>query len=422
MRFSRLLSVVTLIGVLFSSVPAHAATEMDLLLKKLVEKNILTEQEAAEVKAEVKEEAARSAKAPPPSPGGNWLANTKWAGDLRLRHETQFREPAKDRNRERFRARFGFTTKPWEPLELGVRLATGASGDPVSTNQSFTGTFDKKAVFIDKAYAKYTAAPWAALIGGKMDNPFAVNSELVWDGDVTPEGVAAQFKAPEALRLPFQETFPSVIFLNIGAFPVSEINGDYGDPAVFGFQIGKEVKFPRGFSWYSSIAYYDFTAVKGKRTSDINQVTAPSGNTTLGPAAAPVYRDDFNLVDVQGNLGLPPIFGQPVVLIGNLVHNTEAADDDTAWHAGLKVGKVTEKLGSWEAGYFYKQVPSDALFGAITDSDFGGGGTNHEGHKLGVRMGLNKYAEAGISYSRTDEVDGAQNRVNTLQVDAILKY
>ena len=423
-----------------SAVPAQAS-EMDILLKKLVEKKILTEQEAREVRSEVQQEVTKEQaasgeplqaaetkqekeqlKAAVKDALPAWVKNTTWAGDFRLRHESQFRDPAKPRNRERMRARFGFTTKPWNELEVGVRLGTGASGDPVAPNQSFTNTFDKKAVFIDKAYAKYSPAPWVVLSGGKIENPFYTNTELVWDADVTPEGAVAQFKTPESLPLPMRETFPTKLFATVGAFPISELSNDNGDPAVFGFQVGKEVGLPHGFSWTESIAYYDLTAIKTKRTSDINQVSAPSGNSTDGPAAAPVYRDDFNILDVQGRLGVPPVFGQPVVVLGNYVLNTVASDDDTAWQAGLKVGKVTEKLGSWEAAYYYKRVESDALFGAITDSDFGGGGTNHKGHKLGLRVGLNKYAEAGVSYSRTDEIDGTQNKLNTLQVDASVKY
>ncbi len=417
-------------GVFFVSyaVPVQAS-EMDILLRKLVEKKVLTEQEAQEVRGEVEQEVARSAKFEKEDvketvkkiPGGTWLEKTKWAGDLRLRHESQLREPAADRHRERFRLRFGFTTKPWDQMEVGVRLATGASGDPVSTNQSFTGTFDKKAVFIDRAYAKYTPWPWFNLVGGKMEIPFDTATEIFWDGDLTPEGVAVQFKTPEPLPF-FKETFPTKLFANVGAFQISELSDDAGDPAMFGFQVGKETGLPRGLVWTSSIGYYDITAVRGKRTSDITQVSAPSGNSTDGPVAAPVYRYDFNPLDIQGKLLIPDILGQQVVLIGDFVHNPVAEDDNGAWQAGIKVGKVTEKMGSWESSYYYKRVEPDAIFGAITDSDFGAGGSNHHGHRVGLRVGLSKWTEAGITYYRTDEIEGAQNKVDTLQVDASVKY
>lgn len=242
--------VATAAGLLLLIRPAVAsASEMDILLKKLVQKGVLTEQEAREVRDEVAREVQQEKQAPlaeePAAPivsqeevkeavkglpGGWWLSTVKWSGDLRLRHETQRREPATDRNRERFRLRFGFVARPWDPLEIGVRLATGASGDPVSTNQSFTSTFDKKSVFLDRAYAKYTPWDGLALTGGKMDNPFHTVSETVWDADVTPEGVAVQGWAPGGWAVqPFG---------NFGVFQVAELSGDAGDPGLFGVQGG----------------------------------------------------------------------------------------------------------------------------------------------------------------------------------------
>ena len=41
---------------------------------------------------------------------------------------------------------------------------------------------------------------------------------------------------------------------------------------------------------------------------------------------------------------------------------------------------------------------------------------------MGLQMGLNKWASAGVKYFRTDEVEGSQNRVDTFQADLNLKY
>ena len=402
--------------------PSVCSASEEALLKKLVEKRILTSQEAAEIKNEVAAEEREKAMvkekaAPAPAAVSKeeilkalpeWVRTWKWSGDLRLRYETQRQEPAVDRTRERFRLRFGFTTKPWEPLELGVRLSSGASGNPVSANQSFGSSFDKKAVFIDRAYAKYKACPWTSLIGGKMSIPFHTTYN-VWDSDVTPEGVALQVAAPEewAVRP----------FADFGAFQIAELSGDAGDPGLFGFQGGTEIKLP----FYeavlkSSAAYYDFTAIKGRPTSSITN--APAGNTTTNSQ----FQDDFNVVNLFSELSFPKILGEPVTFLADWTHNEAADDDNGAWLAGVEVGKVTEKLGSWRVFYHFRRIEPDATFGPITDSDFGGGGTNHKGHWMGLEMGLAKNVSAAISYSRTDEVEGSQNRVDTFQVDANLKY
>lgn len=433
------IAMIFAVGLVLSmgSHPVWAASEVDALLNKLVEKGVLSVEEAQEVRNDMAKDADKRAKANEADTkdvvkkmaGGSWLDTVKWSGDLRLRHESQLREPAVDRLRERFRLRFGFTAKPWEALEIGVRLASGASGDPLATNQSFGATFDKKAIFIDKAYGKYTPWSWLSLIGGKMENPFEVVPEgVVWDSDVTPEGVAVALKSPMAVPV-LKEFLPVTPFANIGAFQISELSGDAGDPALFGFQGGANIDLPwGGWTFQPSVAYYDFTAVKGTNVS--NMTGTPAGNTTTTEGAARKLTDDFNLISVLGKLSIPDVFGQPVLLVGDYTHNgarvspgdDSNVDDATAWQAGLEVGKVTEKFGSWKLFYFFKRLETDATFGALTDSDFGAGGTNHKGHILGTQMGLNKWASVGVKYSRTDEIEGAQNKVDTFQADLQTKF
>ena len=416
--------LLTGIGWLLSS---NGWASEEALLRKLVEKRILTEKEAREIREEVAAEEAAPRPSgqvvvqPAPEPPvkkqeeqgiPEWVKTWKWAGDLRLRYELQRREPAVDRDRGRFRLRFGFLAKPWDLMEVGVRLATGASGNPVSTNQSFSNSFDKKEIFIDRAYVKYTPWNWMGLIGGKMDIPFNT-TQTIWDSDVTPEGAAVQVKSPFAS--------PIRPFASAGAFQVSELNSDAGDPAVFGLQLGSEVKLPwAGWSWTPSVGYYDFTSIQG--TTVANVTNAPSGNTTVTEGAARKFQYDYDLLTLISRLSTPPLFGRPITLTAEWDHNGEASDNNGAWSTGLEVGKITEKLGSWKAFYLYRRLESDAAFGAITDSDWGEGGTNRKGQRMGLTVGLAKNLTADLTYTRTDEIDGAQAEVDTFQIDANLIY
>ena len=439
MTFRRLIAI-GLCGLVIAAAPGPAwAGEnemMDALIHKLVDKGVLTREEAREIRQEVAEEIGKSGKSREADAKdlmkkemSNMIANAKWSGDLRLRHETQRREPAVDRSRERFRLRLGFTTKPVDPLEIGVRIATGASGDPVSTNQSFTNTFDKKAVFFDMAYAKYSPFKWANFIGGKMENPFVTIPEnIVWDGDVTPEGVAMQLKSQKPVPI-LDRWLPVTPFLNAGGFVISELSNDAGDPALFGFQSGIDVELP----WWQaifqpSVAYYNFSGIKGVTTANV--ANSPAGNTTITEGASRKFATDYDIVAWQSKLSIPSLFGQPVNVLADYTFNNEEnqtsdeanVDDGAGYVAGVEVGKVTEKFGSWKAYYFRKWLESDAAFGAIADSDFGAGGTNHKGHIFGVQMGLNKWASVGLRYLRTDEIEGTQNRVDTLQADTVVKF
>ncbi|MBW2646580.1 MAG: putative porin [Deltaproteobacteria bacterium] len=164
----------------------------------LKEKGIITAEEADEVsKDQAKEKSFKL------------LNNLKWSGDLRLRHDTQWRETDSDdydRNRERFRLRFGFTTKPTETTKLGVRLASG-SGYQNTTNQSYDGHARGKEIFIDKAYASWKPADFFKITGGKHKNPL-LTTPLVWDPDVNPEGYSEELKlkvTPACVSIRFRD-------------------------------------------------------------------------------------------------------------------------------------------------------------------------------------------------------------------------
>ncbi len=414
------------------------ASETDALLSKLVEKGILTTSEAQEVRNEMAKDAGPTAKAREEDTkdtvkkmaGGSWLDKVKWGGDLRLRHETQLRDPAITRNRERFRLRYGFKATPWDPLEIGVQLGTGTSGDPISNNQAFNNTFDKKAIFVDKAYMKYTPWSWVSVTGGKMDNPFQT-TDIAWDPDTTPEGAALQLKSPGAI--PGLDRWLTVKpFANAGIFSLNELNTSKKDPAMYGAQGGADIDLLWGWTFQPSVAYYDFANVKGQTVSNLNSTyTSGFGNTTTGSGASSVFSYDYNVLDVLGRLNLPDVFGQPVTIVGDWVSNVAYSspasdngkiDNNGAWQAGIEVGKVTEKFGSLKGTYYFKRLESNATFGPLTDSDFGGGGTNHYGHIMSLQMGLNKWANVVLKYYRADEIIGTQNRNNTVQADLNVKF
>lgn len=425
-RFREVVATILAVSLLVSAGPALAASEVDALLNKLMEKGVLSAEEAQEVRNDIAKESAPAAKAregeikdvAKKMAGGEWLSTVKWGGDFRVRHEIQKREPATDRNRQRFRLRLGFTAKPIDLLEIGARLASGASGDPTSTNQSFSSTFDKKPLFIDLAYVKYKAMDWLSLVGGKMKNPFfTVKEGMVWDGDVTPEGAAVELKSSKPVP-GLDQLLVVKPFANAGMFAVSELSGDFGDQGLFGLQAGANVDLPLGMKLTTAGAYYEMTGIEGKRTVDIT--AAPAGNSTRNAAA--IFAYDYDMVTFTNQLALPKIFNQPVSLRGDYVHNTGASDDNGGWLTGLEVGEVTEKFGSWKAGYAYKRLEPDATFGAIADSDFGTGGTNHKGHIMGVSMGINKYTSVGLKYFRTDEIEGSQAHNDTLQADLQMKF
>ncbi|MBC8003696.1 MAG: putative porin, partial [Opitutaceae bacterium] len=190
----------------------------DALIDKLVEKGILSVKEANNLREETDKgfNQAYSVKSGMP----DWVTSLKLNGDFRLRYDGAYQDddnamigvqppftsPAtaqtEDRNRFRYRARFGVTVVMADQFEVGLRLASGdginaVGADPISTNTSFDNNGTKKAVNIDLAYAKWTPKDWLMVEGGKMNNEFWM-SDMVFDGDYTPEG--AQEKLAYAIN------------------------------------------------------------------------------------------------------------------------------------------------------------------------------------------------------------------------------
>lgn len=115
-------------------------------------------------------------------------------------------------------------------FEVGLRLTSSeptgtVGGDPISGNTSFQDNASKKFIYLDMAYGKWsfinTKALTESITIGKMENPF-VFSDMVFDGDYTPEGAG--------YNLTFRANDVHTLKLNAGAFVLDELGGDSKDP------------------------------------------------------------------------------------------------------------------------------------------------------------------------------------------------
>ncbi|MCX5797968.1 MAG: hypothetical protein NTU90_00095, partial [Proteobacteria bacterium] len=115
-----------------------ASSEMEVLLKILEKKGIITSSEAESIAKETKEIAAKeAAKAKETSAKKDeakkewevpdWVKNTKFKGDLRLRGEIVDRAEtsAGTRERERYRLRVGADTTITDQVMVGFGLGSG---------------------------------------------------------------------------------------------------------------------------------------------------------------------------------------------------------------------------------------------------------------------------------------------------------
>ena len=75
-------------------------------------------------------------------------------------------------------------------------------------------------------------------------------------------------------------------------------------------------------------------------------------------------------------------------------------------------------------GYTWQDLEADAVFGLLTDSDFGGGGTDARGHVLKGSFAIDKNWTAGFTYfiNEMDLSAGSKHDYDRLQVDMAFKY
>lgn len=409
--FKTLLAVMFLLAVTAS---CTFAGEIDILVRKLVEKGVLDHGEAQQILTETKEEMRVNVEKATEDSLPLWIQTMKFKGDYRLRYENTEKTSTQTRTRGRFRLRFGFDAKANEKLKIGVRLASGG-GEQTSTNQSFDDGFVGKNLYIDRAYLAYTTPiDGVTFIGGKMKNPFFKTS-LLWDGDINPEGVAAvgEWQIPDS---------KSKIYANAAAFVASESSSDSDEPTIIAAQAGLKGKINER-KYQAGIAYYDFHNIKGKSIS--STFTGKQKDTNTG-GGSDVYTYDFNILNLTAKYSPMDVtlFGAllPVTLHADYVTNlADGVSKDSGYQAGIKLGKA-KNPGSWEVKYMYQELEDDAVVAELTDSDFHGGGTNAKGHKLGFAYAPMNNSTLGLTYFITEKENGSKSDVDTLQVDWKVKF
>ncbi len=411
-------------------VPAFAG-EVDVLINKLVDKGILTQGEAGALlqemqkedvrqQAEVKQVAAEAAKEQVKSSSVKlppWVEKVKFKGDLRLRYQgekTDEKADSPQRDRYRLRWRAGIVADVTENWEAGFGFASG-SDDPRSTNQTFENAFQTPDARLDYAYAKYTPFKSLSLIGGKFKNPIWTPKDLLWDGDIMPDGVAATFfhKFSDAMK----------VFVTPAFFILEEFSNTTKDPNLLAVQAGLEAKLGMP---YIKIAgtWYNFTNVEG------NVFPHSSKSNSLDSNGKLFYDyDSFAAgaeigVNLKGPVPTVAVFGEYVISDGDDDLDKDGNKDNTGYLVGLKVGhNKIDKLLDWQFKYNYRELEKDAWVDFLPDSDFYSGATDTKGHEVEVTIGLAKHVSFGIDYYHSQPIRKHSEREQDLiQADLVLKW
>lgn len=419
-----------------------SAQTVDALLDKLVEKGVLTVKEANELREEADKGFTQAHQIKTGLP--DWVTSLKFNGDLRGRFEGFYGEndAFNTRQRLRYRLRAGFTAVMKDNLEVGFRITASESaggfteGDPISGNQTFGNNASRKLVFMDLAYAKWTAVSkpdWSATFTlGKMENPMVFPSTILFDRDYTPEGLAATFDVPlgadQTLRL-----------IGVG-FALDELGTSGKDPYLFAGQTRLDSKWSPHFTSSLGLGYLAILNEQALTSANVPNIGRGNTRTAAGVLVeqlVPVYADASLTYQLEKFPGYSGAF--PITLSGDFLHNTGASEANQGYSIGITFGRAGRR-GLWELVYRWAELQADAWYEEFTESDFGafyqaapvGGGTgyasgtNLRGHTIRGSYSPFDSLTLTVSYFLTEVITespaGSESGMGRLQVDATWKF
>jgi hypothetical protein len=363
-------------------------------------------------------------------------------GDIRLRYqynggETKGTGPVaapgvgiagtndwQEKERERYRLRLGLRGTLLDDWFFGLRLET--SNNARSTNVTFGddaasstagggGPFGKNSdtVYIGQAYGGYKGFPGVTLTAGRMPNPM-VNTRLVWDPDINPEGLAEQWKhtfvfgaeAPpplyskdgKAVEAPPSEPFLKLdLFANFAQFvyddsnpvnplgqrPTTHANGGTQlvpneNAFLLAWQLGARFNFPHSFYFQFAPTLYNYTG-NGKDFNVHYVGGDPSLTNAQSLATNQTGINSLLIYDMPAEFGWK-LWGLPMRIFGDFAVNLEASDradaagdpghgdQRYAWQVGLGVGQL-KKAHDWQLNVWYQQIQQYALDPNLIDDD-----------------------------------------------------
>ena len=336
------------------------------------------------------------------SASSGWLARWQWRGDLRYRNENIDAEGAVARNRDRIRGRFGALARVNDTVRVEWQLSTAENADARSTNVTLSDANSRKSVYIDLAYGEWMPNEQWRLTAGKMKMPWTRVGSYFYDGDINPEGFAANWQQGST------GWFASSFVTRLAE------RSAIVDSEMLGAQLGFRDTTASGDRYVMALSYLDHRAVEGHAIVQAGGVGGFFGNTTKtigcrSSSGGACLANDYDVLEWQGEWQTR-VADRPLNLFANYALNTAAEGAnplDTAYSVGFTYGRASSSIpSSWELGLLYQLIAKDAMFGQWVDSDFAGGSTDASGYAFRGAYQLNPNLRLGWAWM-----------INELQVD-----
>jgi hypothetical protein len=398
-------------------------------------------------------------------------------GDLKLRYdyrggETKDRGPVaspgagvagtndwQERERERYRLRLGLRGTLLDDWFFGVRLETSNNArggnvtfgdDTASSTPGGGGPFEKNSdvIYVGQAYAGYKGFPGFTFTGGRMPNPM-VNTRLVWDPDISPEGLAEQWKRtfvfgaepapapsyskdsskdgkavvaskpPEPfLKLDLFANFAQFVYDDanpenpLGARATTSANGSSQlvpnhDAFLLGWQVGARFNFPHNFYFQLAPTLYNYTG-----NGDTFNVHYQGGSPYLTNADSLAQNqtgiNSLLVFDMPVEFGWKA-WGIPMRMFGDFATNFEADEradaagqsgqgsQRYAYQIGLGIGQLKKKH-DWQISVWYQNIQQFALDPNLIDDDIFNAQENMHGIAVQAAYNLTAAVNLQLTY------------------------
>jgi hypothetical protein len=374
------------------------------------------------------------------------LANTK--GGLGKAGTSAALNVSEDRFRFVARARFGVLADLGGSFKADLRLSSGTGRNVNSTNQTLGAYNARGGINLDKAaliwdHISPSIDREFEIRTGRFANPFVNNSELIWDNDLTFEGVAATYAMDLFGRK--VNKMERGVYLTMAAMPLQEVELSNKDKWLYGAQLGTEIPFAESAVFKLSGAYYDYkniVGVKNEPTSNLMDYTAPQylqkGNTLFDISSSAdldvnlfALAADYKLANANLSLDFPVVGRKRLMLAAEYVRNLgfdrqevssrKQADVEpkvTGYDVSLTLGDATIKApGNWRASVGYRHLERDAVLDAFTDSDFHLGGTDAKGYQFSYEIGMSRNTSIKARLMSATEIDYAPLSIDVLHLD-----
>ncbi len=335
----------------------------------------------------------------------------KISGDFRFRHKGTQTEGQDERRIHEVRARLGIVGTVNEYTKAVFRIATGYGG--ISANQQLgkntARTFENKPFNLDQGYIDWKSEGSVEVMLGKTANPFYAvgKSQLIWDSDISPEGLS--------LKTNFNLAEGFDVFVNAGSYWVAEnydsVGKDQGDTGVVGGQLGLKYA-ANGWKVILGGGQTDYVGFKEDRLVENTPPATISDTNTLN--ADGTYVNGYKLTELFAEVSTKFDDLEPMIF-AHSVSNSEASDKKTALWAGL--GLIYKNVSLTVASL---KVEKDAVVSKLTDSDTPG--TDITATRLMASYKVVENTTLALSYQKgTNPIESGLTKT-WIMADAIVTF